>query len=202
MPAWGVRTALVALRSFMETDPKGQLGGMDCSPAERERLAKNSSTWTCSVCGKNNDSILKESEEASKQEGASAQEVEVPSELKMGWKDEMKASAAEKEAIAEDAALAEGFVNTGGDSAMDVPSTNTAPSTSSSQPLARPPPARPAQGVPQPTGVVARAPEPARFAVRQEQQRSNDGVPLWVDRAIAAIIVLLVALVLKILLGL
>ncbi|KAI1539395.1 Ubiquitin-protein ligase [Pyrenophora tritici-repentis] len=41
-PAWGVRTALVAIRSFMDTDAKGQLGGIECSKNARERMAKES----------------------------------------------------------------------------------------------------------------------------------------------------------------
>ncbi|KAL1835910.1 hypothetical protein VTJ49DRAFT_5894 [Mycothermus thermophilus] len=49
-PAWGVRTALVALRSFMETDPKGQLGGVDASEEVRRRLAGESRGWKCGVC--------------------------------------------------------------------------------------------------------------------------------------------------------
>ncbi|RAK85477.1 UBC-like protein [Aspergillus costaricaensis CBS 115574] len=28
-PAWGIRTALIALRSFMDGDAKGQVGGLD-----------------------------------------------------------------------------------------------------------------------------------------------------------------------------
>lgn len=178
----------------METDPKGQLGGMDCSPAERERIAKSSAHWTCSVCGKNNHNILKESAEASEKAGTSSQEVEVPKELNMAWKDEMKSTEAQKELTEEDAALAEGFVSTGGDGTMDTPRTNSNPSTTNS-----PPPARPAQSVPQPTGVAAR---PRTLPIQQPQRTSNDGVPLWIDRAILAIVVLLVAMVLKILLGL
>ncbi|KAI0997955.1 hypothetical protein K3495_g10235 [Podosphaera aphanis] len=58
MPAWGVRTALVALRSFMETDARGQLGGLDCTPAERERYAHASVRWRCSVCQQTNEEIL------------------------------------------------------------------------------------------------------------------------------------------------
>ncbi|KAE8441600.1 hypothetical protein EG329_004649 [Mollisiaceae sp. DMI_Dod_QoI] len=191
MPAWGLRTALVALRSFMETDPKGQLGGMDCSAAERERLAKNSSSWTCSICGKSNQDILKESGEAAGEEGSSSQEVEFPKELNMAWKDEMKPDSKQKEAAEEEAALAEGFVPTGtGESGNNIP----APAISY-------PPARPAQGVPQPTGATT-AGAPQAYPVQAAQRRSNDGVPIWIDRTIAAIVILLVALVLKILLGL
>ncbi|KUJ10207.1 UBC-like protein [Mollisia scopiformis] len=195
MPAWGVRTALVALRSFMETDPKGQLGGMDCSAAERERVAKSSSAWTCSVCGRSNNEILKESEEASKKEGSSSQEVEVPKELNMAWKDELKGTVKSKHDSEEEASLAEGFFGTGTDGALDTRPADTVASISTS-----PIPARPPQGVPQPTGTVT--PRPPAIPVQAVQRRSNDGVPMWIDRTIAAIVILLVAMVFKILLGL
>lgn len=61
MPAWGVRTALTALRSFMaEKGAAGQVGGLE-SPAEvRKRLAKESRTWKCEACGKSNETIMRE----------------------------------------------------------------------------------------------------------------------------------------------
>ncbi|CAP72805.1 uncharacterized protein PODANS_2_2340, partial [Podospora anserina S mat+] len=48
-PAWGIRTALVALRSFMETDVKGQLGGLEAGSEVRRRLAGESRGWVCGV---------------------------------------------------------------------------------------------------------------------------------------------------------
>lgn len=179
----------------METDPKGQLGGMDCSAAERERVAKNSSAWTCSICGKSNQAILKETEEASKKDGSSSEEVEVPKELNMAWKDEVKPTATQQEASEEEATLAEGFVRTGGDGASDTPAVETAANVTTPRI-----PARPAQGVPLPTGSVT--PRPAIVQAQAVVPRSNDGVPIWIDRAIAAIVILLVAMVLKILVGL
>jgi ubiquitin-conjugating enzyme E2 J1 len=106
----------------------------------------------------------------------------VPSELKMGWKDEMVKSAATAERDAEEAQLAEGFVRTA-DGASDYPA------------------ARPAQGVPQPTGTINTA-RIAPVTTTRIQPQSNGGVPLWLDRMIAAVVVLLVAMVLKVLLGL
>ncbi|KAF4636450.1 hypothetical protein G7Y89_g1641 [Cudoniella acicularis] len=91
-PAWGIRTALVALRSFMETDARGQLGGLECSTRERERIAEGSGSWKCGVCGKSNREILAECEEAAKKkekEGGKVEEVVVPGELKMVFKDEI-----------------------------------------------------------------------------------------------------------------
>jgi len=41
-PAWGIRTILEALISFMETPGDGAVGALDFSPEERRRLAKES----------------------------------------------------------------------------------------------------------------------------------------------------------------
>ncbi|KAH7377436.1 ubiquitin-conjugating enzyme [Cadophora sp. MPI-SDFR-AT-0126] len=219
MPAWGVRTALVALRSFMETDVKGQLGGMECSASEREKIARSTPGWKCSVCAKTNGEIMREAEEAAKEEGE-VEEVEVPKELSMGYKDEMgeKARAGkEQERMSHDidgnssgmsdseAALAEGFVATGPTGLDGAEDSNYTPAASSSTTTY--PPARPAQTAPRPTGVTL--PNPPRAAVANAyparvqvaQRVSNDGVPVWVDRAIGAITVCLVALFLKVLLG-
>ncbi|KAK4460696.1 ubiquitin-conjugating enzyme E2 J1 [Cladorrhinum samala] len=136
-PAWGVRTALVALRSFMETDVKGQLGGLESNDQVRRRLADESRTWTCpGGCngGKSNQEIMKECEEAAREldgkggEGASKakrEEEKVPDELKLGWRDEMEKKGknakggtggtgdSKEEDEEESARLAEGFVRTG-----------------------------------------------------------------------------------------
>jgi ubiquitin-conjugating enzyme E2 J1 len=169
---------LVALRAFMETDAKGQLGGLECSVKERERMAESSSAWRCSTCGKSNAAIMKECEDAAKEKGEGA-EVVVPSELRMGFKDEMGGAKDNEEGE-----LAEGFVRTV-DGAGDYPA------------------ARPAQGVPLPTGAATTARiQPAQRVQEQIAQRPNEGVPMWIDRSIAAVVVLLVAMVLKVLLGL
>lgn len=191
----------------METDAKGQLGGLECSKAERERVAEGSGSWKCGVCAKSNREILAECEEAVKeleQEGKEVKdEVEVPSELKMGKKDDM----GKKEESTEDAELAEGFVRT-------VESANASRTENESYPAARP-----GQGVPQPTGTrsttttaqpipqqpaprVTPAPAYPNQQAQLAQRRSNDGVPMWIDRAIAGVVILLVAMVTKILLGL
>jgi ubiquitin-conjugating enzyme E2 J1 len=181
----------------METDAKGQLGGLECTKAERERLAERSAEWKCGVCGRSNGEILKEVEEAAKSKEVEV--VEVPKELKMGWKDEMVPEKAESTLL--EAELAEGFVQTGNPSA----GTATPPIASSSTTY---PPARPAQSVPLPTATVSQqAPThvPSANNVYQAQvvqRRSNEGVPMWIDRTIAAVVVCLVAMVFKVLLGL
>jgi ubiquitin-conjugating enzyme E2 J1 len=124
----------------METNPQGQLGGLETSDAVRRRLATESRSFVCSTCGRSNADLIKEAEEAaaaaeaqSGGAGSKREEVEIPKELRMGWKDEMKATSAtnsgastpQPRRTAADgttsgdsdadsaAALAEGFVQTG-----------------------------------------------------------------------------------------
>lgn len=199
----------------METDPKGQLGGLDTSEAVRKQLANQSRAWKCSGCGgRPNEEIIRECEEAAKAaaddaegEGESsssrkAQEVEVPAELKLGFRDEMEKNAAAAAATAtaalnndqaaaaaadaESAELAEGFVQT-------VPREDLSAGA-----------ARPGQTVPQPTRTVP-LPMPAQQApLAQMQHRQTGGaggVPRWIDRVIAALVVCLVGMILKVLLA-
>ncbi|PSS02499.1 ubiquitin-conjugating enzyme [Coniella lustricola] len=236
-PAWGVRTALVALRSFMETDAKGQLGGLDMPDAVRRRMATESKGFRCNGCGgRTNEDIMRECEEAANaaaEEAAAAgsnsglpKEVEVPADLKMGFRDEMEKAAAAAAAAAaasgnkatvppsgssigavapadddsESAELAEGFVQT-------VPRTQVDVSAGA---------ARPGQTVPQPTRTVplpngtnpnglTGAQDAQRAPLLQQQQQrqplQDDGVPRWVDRVIVALVVCLVGMILKVMLG-
>lgn len=187
----------------METDPKGQLGGLDTSEAVRKQLATQSRAWRCSGCGgRPNEEIIRECEEAAKAadaegEGESsrkAKEVEVPAELKLGFRDEMEKNAAAAVATAalnndtadaESAELAEGFVQT-------VPRADLSAGA-----------AQPGQTVPQPTRTIplpAQA-QQAPLAQMQRQTRDMGGVPRWIDRVIAALVVCLVGMILKVLLA-
>ncbi|KAF9869458.1 ubiquitin-conjugating enzyme [Colletotrichum karsti] len=200
-PAWGVRTALVALRSFMETDPRGQLGGLETSDAVRKRHAAASHMFKCQTCAKTNLEIIQECEESAKAVAGTSEsnEVGIPSELKMSWKDEMaKPKGSEEgspapdvsqreEGDTESAELAEGFVRTAPETGLEA---NQVPASTSA-----PPAARLTEGVPAPTRTVSLPPAPN---VRQVHQGPHDeGVPLWVDRSIVAIVVLLLAMIVK-----
>ena len=130
----------------MESDPRGQLGGLEATDAIRRRHAQASQSYQCPTCAKTNAEIIKECEESTKA-GEASKEVEVPSELKMGWKDEMgkptesgTGLASEEDQLPgeESAALAEGFVST-----LTSTETNHSASlqaTSSTVPDAGPPP--------------------------------------------------------------
>ena len=98
-PAWGIRTALTAIRSFMDTDVKGQVGGLQADDNARRRLAKTSAEWTCAACRKSNKLIMKEREEACKESdaaGAQKKEEIVPEELRLAYREDL-AAGSEKE---------------------------------------------------------------------------------------------------------
>jgi ubiquitin-conjugating enzyme E2 J1 len=68
-PAWGIRTALVAIRSFMDTDAGGQVGGMSAPDNVRKALAEKSRGYSCAGCGKGALAILEEQEQRCKELG-------------------------------------------------------------------------------------------------------------------------------------
>jgi len=185
----------------MESSPAGQLGGVDASESVRKRMAGESRGWRCSVCGgKSCEEILGEVERAAKEmeteqgEGSAPREEEkVPPEMQFAIK---KDAGEEKQ----------GDVQNG----EKASTARTEDETARQPELATQsyPPARPAQTVPQPTATIPLPPQAqAQFQPQPQGQmaqvhvRSNDGVPIWVDRAIAGIVVCLVAMVLKMLLG-
>ncbi|KKK19146.1 hypothetical protein ARAM_001414 [Aspergillus rambellii] len=71
-PAWGIRTALLAIRSFMDGDVKGQVGGLEVSDEIRIEHARMSREWRCDVCeggGKSNEQVLSEWREVCRGKG-------------------------------------------------------------------------------------------------------------------------------------
>lgn len=203
MPAWGVRTALIALRSFMETDPKGQIGGLECTNAERENFARESVGWVCNICKKKNEDILKECQESLEKTCLEKKPVERP-EMHPGinissWdKSEEKNAQQINDSTLHQTELhnnhsqfAQDFIITGESS---VPKFSS-PSLSSESQLK--------------ISSCSAAPISADYHTKdyQHQQPTSVGIinresPLWIDRAIVTVIICLVAMILKVLLGL
>lgn len=182
-PAWGIRTALVAIRSFMDTEAKGQLGGLECEKSVRERMAGDSVSWKCSACGKSNADILKEREEVcAEQEGGDKEEV-VPEELRLAYREDL-GNEQKKERV-ESAAV-------GAETEAVVP---VQPSSSSAQPPRAAPAPPPAL---QPTRTVP--PAVPALPIRQGavvQQHTPDRSLQWIDTCIYGIVAALVFMVLK-----
>lgn len=62
-PAWGVRTMLEAIISFLPTEGGGAVGALDWTPRERRALAKESLSYCCPTCGAVADLLSEVSEE-------------------------------------------------------------------------------------------------------------------------------------------
>ncbi|KAJ4325767.1 hypothetical protein N0V94_000527 [Neodidymelliopsis sp. IMI 364377] len=187
-PAWGVRTALVAIRSFMDTDAKGQLGGIECSKEARERMAKDSAKWACAGCGKSNHDIMQEREEAvneiEEQEGG-RKEDEVPEELRLAYRDELgktDESAAESSAKGKGRAV-ESEVQQGTLS-QPAPSAPAAVPSHIAPPISSAPKPAPTRTVPAP---------PLQRIVQQSPDRSL----AWIDTCIWGVIAMLLFMVLR-----
>lgn len=175
-PAWGIRTALVAIRSFMDTDAGGQLGGMDASKEVRTRMAGQSRGWRCGTCGKRNEEIMEEVEQAVREHGAGGREEVVPQELRLAYRDDLRT----KEGAGSQSMA--GVKEANG----KMPDLN--PSVATQQPTPAPVSVRP-QDVPEP------AQRPITTAAQQNQQRAtarqDDGVPPWIDKAIYGVLLAL-----------
>ncbi|RMJ26066.1 ubiquitin conjugating enzyme [Aspergillus sp. HF37] len=57
-PAWGIRTALLAIRSYMDAEANGQVGGLDVSGEARREYARLSRGWACEACGESNERVM------------------------------------------------------------------------------------------------------------------------------------------------
>jgi ubiquitin-conjugating enzyme E2 J1 len=177
-PAWGIRTALVAMRSFMDTDAKGQLGGLEAGKEVRERMAKEGGAWRCGVCAKTNLEILKEREDLVGEGGKRDEEV-VPEELRLAYRDELGKADSKKQADQATGKPVAGLPN----SSM----TSAAPASyaTSSTPLSA--------STPAPTRTI-QAPAPV---VQQIVRQSPDRSLAWIDTCIYGIGAALIFLVLK-----
>ncbi|EON63951.1 hypothetical protein W97_03180 [Coniosporium apollinis CBS 100218] len=180
-PAWGIRTAMVAIRSFMDTDARGQVGGVDSTREARVRMARESGGWRCAACGKSNETIMRERQEAVRGmegEGVKKEEV-VPEELRLAYREELGAGAGEGQ---------------GNSATRDTDSAHpdAAVQAASAPTDSRPPiPASSNTPPPTPTRTITLPPP------RPPPLDTNDDVPAWIDKAIYGIIAALLFMVLR-----
>jgi ubiquitin-conjugating enzyme E2 J1 len=170
----------------MDTDAKGQLGGIECSRDARERMAKESGAWKCAGCGKSNTEVMQEREEMVKEieekEGKRKDE-EVPEELRLAYRDELGQNEGDEEKK----------VDKGKGKAVESP-VEVAPAASPSVPVAAAPATsttRPAPVAPmvRPTRTVPAPP------IQQVAQRSPDLA--WIDTCIYGVVAALLFMVVK-----
>ena len=183
----------------MEGEAKGQVGGLDMGEEGRERLARESRSWTCSGCGgRRNEDVLKEvEEEASKKEKEEGRADEkgpdiVPEELRLAYRDELS-----RPAVFANAPLPVASASNSPSSAP-LPPAPTSPSLSTSA-LLTPSISSPALSTPVPPTPTLSLPAPARtvYIPPPQHLHPSQAVPAWVDKAIFGIIVSLVAMAIK-----
>jgi ubiquitin-conjugating enzyme E2 J1 len=174
---------MVAIRSFMDTDAKGQLGGIECGEKARQKIAGESGKYTCPACGKSNEEIMEEREEIAreleKREGK-MQEEEVPEELRLAYRDELgKGGRKDDEGVKEPK---------GKERAVDVTPPTTSTSTSTATPA------------PRTKSAPALAPRPTRTtqpALRQLAQQTPDPSMAWIDAGIYGLVAVLLFMVFR-----
>ncbi|KAH8429518.1 ubiquitin-conjugating enzyme E2 [Aspergillus melleus] len=223
-PAWGIRTALIAIRSFMDGDAKGQLGGLDVPEEVRREYAGRSGGWCCEVCGRSNEAILGEWRGECKEKGVVVDdgddvgdgEGKVEGEKVVEDKLDDSNDKEEKGGLSEQVSLSQadeavGFRADAGSSAetkqqqqqQQQPLQEQQPlsadvpastSTSTSAPAASQPTTSPTTTTPTPTRTTQPAIIPP---VSQSTHRtvSQDGP--WLDRAIIGVLIALVFMILR-----
>lgn len=173
----------------MEGDAKGQVGGMDMPMTERERLAEESRGWRCRGCGgRRNEDILREE---GGEEGKQGGKVDVPEELKFGFRDQMEASKEEKvdkgkgkEVMAEAPGQQVGSQGQEGKPQMQERVQHTQQMVAPAVP-------------PAPVPRTVQPLRPTRTVPPLQQRTSVDGVPAWVDKAITGVVAALALLIIK-----
>ncbi|KAG9819666.1 UBC-like protein, partial [Aureobasidium melanogenum] len=191
-PAWGIRTALVAIRSFMDTDAGGQVGGMSAPDNVRKQLAEKSREYSCAGCGKGALVILEEQEERCKELGIEATtEEENPLLGKIGLIEPKKEGS-----TTEPSAPAPSISQTG----ETVPSSSPSPPTVAAAQEVKPTPTTQHSQPPQVQPLRQTQPH----SPTQTQQRQPPAQPpatttadAWIDKAIIGIVIALVLMILR-----
>lgn len=164
----------------MDTDAKGQVGGLDSESSVKERLARESTSWKCPTCCKTNAEIMAEKDRdvgALGKMESKAQE-EVPEELKLAYREDLaRPDKQEGQAPAALAAEPEAHNDTHTARQRTLPNTEATTQPTAAQPTAPPP------------GALA-APQPG--PIQQDQ-----GTTAWLDKAIYAVAIALVLMILR-----
>ncbi len=196
-PAWGIRTALWALRAFMEGGAKGQLGGMEMGETERKMLAEESRGWKCTACGgKSNEEILDAQGEGGGDSTANSKAV-VPEDLRFGFEDEMQKH--EKDDSVQTTSLVGRNAERNPAKSAQLPATSTSGEPSSSKAVPQISSPLPATQPPStPTSSVLPLPQQRVIQGQPSVQASpQEAVPGWIDKAIIGLVGTLLVMIIK-----
>ncbi|CCF52189.1 putative UBC6 - E2 ubiquitin-conjugating enzyme [Ustilago hordei] len=98
-PAWGIRTALLGLQTFMtaKAEAAAGVGALDYPLQARQRLARQSREWKCEVCGKSTLELLPDPDP---EQGEKREQEALPDGLNVDFHAETRKQQAEKDAAA------------------------------------------------------------------------------------------------------
>ena len=216
-PAWGIRTALMAIRAFMAGDARGQVGGLDMHPEAREKLARLSRSWKCASCGQSNEEIMRETEkEWRENHGGEESKEEVPEELRLAFREDLGKGEKDGETQAPEATSEAETLRPSAAGATPL-----SPLPMSPRSLAPPTPRTPGASIPlpprsplnhqPPTPMMPGSPRnhlppSATASALQGESRVATSAsvappPDWIDKAIVGVVLALVLMVLKRLAG-
>jgi ubiquitin-conjugating enzyme E2 J1 len=169
----------------MDTDAKGQLGGIECSRDARERMAKDSGAWRCAGCGKSNTEVMQEREDIVKEieEKEGKRNEEVPEELRLAYRDELGQKEGDEEKK----------LDKGKGRAAESPA-EVSSAASPSAPVA----AAPVANVTRPASVAPMVRATRTIPAPQTQQVAQRSPDLaWIDTCIYGVVAALLFMVVK-----
>jgi ubiquitin-conjugating enzyme E2 J1 len=192
-PAWGIRTALLAIRSFMEGDAKGQVGGLDVSESVRREHAERSRGWSCDLCGRSNEAILGEWRDYCRENGVDVgdgdnERVVISEKLGEGEKEVEGDEVANRQDG--EAAISEKEIQDD----STAPLTTVSPEVTQEQPQITPVTSPVADSQTPATAVLPRPAVNQHPAQAVASQQSEDP---WLDRAIIGVLIALVIMILR-----
>lgn len=189
----------------MDTDAKGQVGGLECSESARRKMADDSRRWRCAGCGKTNEEIMAESDEEVKRMGESTKKEEsVPEELRLAYREDLgnghDGSANASSTAQQDPASTQqgsppsvtpqskGKGRADASSEASSSATTTAPASSATQTT-------------MPTNGQSTTLLPTRTtqstAPAQPHLQTDESVPPWIDKAIWGVLAALVFMIVR-----
>lgn len=200
-PAWGVRTALLGIRSeIFGSESQGQVGGMEGSDELRREYARLSLGWSCRECGVGNLEAMRELWGVCRERGVEVEGEVAAVDGRAGVEGQRETAEAGPDALAPASSANDVPIGsedqTRGDGAVEsTPAAESVPVPSVSAPVsaAQAQPQAPLSTIQAPAAAVI----PTRTSSSQLASTESPSEGVWLDRAIIGVIVALVLLILR-----
>ncbi|KAJ5515784.1 hypothetical protein N7527_007344 [Penicillium freii] len=200
-PAWGVRTALLGIRSeIFGSESQGQVGGMEGSEELRREYARLSLGWSCRECGVGNLEAMRELWGVCRERGVEVEGEVAAVDGGAGVEDQRETAEAGPDALAPGSSANDLPIGTedqtpGVDAVESTPAAESVPAASVS--VAQEQEQAQAQAPLSTIQAPAAAVMPTRTSSSQLASMESSSEGVWLDRAIIGVIVALVLLILR-----